>query len=64
MMYQSFKCIVFLGDGKRISQVEPCDTASEAIRRASAWRTLGHKAEAYLEVIDIERREVHNYPLS
>lgn len=62
-MTHQFKCIVYLADGKHISQVEPCESASEAMERAKAWRTLGHKAEAYLEVIDLERLEIHHYPL-
>lgn len=62
-MIHQFQCIVYLADGKHISQVEPCDSASEAMERASAWRTLGHIAEAYLQVADLERLEIYHYPL-
>jgi hypothetical protein len=62
-MFHSYKCIVFLADGKHISQVEECESASEAMTRAEAWTTLGHIARAYLEVIDTKRCEVYDYPL-
>lgn len=62
-MLSSYKCIVFLADGKRISQVEVCESASEAMARASAWRNLGHIAEAFHEIIDLGRGEIHHYPL-
>lgn len=62
-MFHSYKCIVFLADGKHISQVEACESASEAMTRAEAWVTLGHIARAYLEVVDTTRGEIYDYPL-
>lgn len=58
------QCIVFLADGKHISQVENCETAKEAIERAEAWCFLGHKAQAFLTIADLERGELRNYPLT
>lgn len=62
-MYHQFQCIVYLADGKRVSQVEPCESASEAMERAAAWTRLGHIAKAYLTVADMEHLELHHYPL-
>ena len=62
-MFGTYKCFVFLADGKHISQIEVCESASEAMKRAEAWRTLGHIAEAYFEVADFERGEIYHYPL-
>jgi hypothetical protein len=62
-MFHSYKCIVFLADGKHISQAEVCESASEAMTRAEAWTTLGHIARAYLEVVDVDRGEIYDYPL-
>ena len=62
-MPSQFQCIVYLADGLHISQVEPCESASEAMERAAAWTRLGHKAEAYLTVVDYERLEIYQYPL-
>ena len=60
----SFQTIVFLADGLHISQVEPCETAKEAIQRAEAWTVLGHKAIAVLQVANIETCGLEIYPLS
>ena len=62
-MNHCFVCIVFLADGKHVSQNEVCDTASEATERATKWRALGHKAQAYLEVFDLNTLEIHHFPL-
>ena len=62
-MTNQFVCIVFLADGKHISQTEVCDTASEAMERAEKWCALGHIAQAYLEVVDLERLEIYHFPL-
>jgi hypothetical protein len=56
-------CLVYLADGKHISQVERCESAAEAKSRAEAWRAVGHIAEAYREVVDTKRGEIHYYPL-
>ena len=63
-MPHQFQCIVYLADGLHVSQVEPCETASEAMERAAAWTRLGHKAEAYLMVVDCEKGEIYHYPLN
>ena len=63
-MTNQFVCIVFLADDKHISQVETCETASEAITRAKQWCALGHIARAYLEVVDLERLEIYHFPLN
>lgn len=60
----SFQTIVFLADGAHISQVEPCETAKEAITRAEAWTVLGHKAVAVLQVADLDTLELNTYPLT
>ena len=62
-MIYSFQCVVFMADGKRISQNETCDTAKEAMTRVEAWRTLGHIAEAHVTVACIETGEVVIIPL-
>ena len=62
-MLHQFLCVVFLADGKHISQNEVCETAQEAIDRAKAWRSLGHKAQAYIVVIDYAQQKLLNYPL-
>ena len=62
--YTGFQCVVFLADGKHVSQVENCETAREAIARADAWTALGHKATAFLMVADMETLELHHYPLT
>ena len=62
-MPYSFQCTVYLADGKHISQNEVCETAQEAINRAKAWRSLGHKAQAYIVVIDYAQKKLLNYPL-
>jgi hypothetical protein len=33
------------------------------MERAAAWTRLGHKAEAYLVVVDYKRGEIYHYPL-
>ncbi len=63
-MKHQFTCIVFLADGKHISQTEVCDTASEAIERAAKWRAVGHIAQAYLEVFDLDKLEIYHFPLN
>lgn len=60
----SFQTIVFLADGVHISQVEPCETAKEAIERAEAWIFLGHKAMAVLQVANLDTLELDTYPLT
>lgn len=62
-MRHQFTCVVFLADGKHISQTEVCDTASEAMERAAKWRAVGHKATAYKVVIDYWVGEMRMYPL-
>lgn len=62
-MPHQFQCIVYLADGLHVSQVEPCEAATEAMERAATWTRLGHKAEAYLMVVDYERGEIYHYPL-
>ncbi len=62
-MTTNYACIVYLADGKHISQVERCESADEAKSRAKAWRTVGHIAKAYHEVVDTKRCEIHYYPL-
>ena len=63
-MVHQFVCLVFLADGKHVSQTEVCETASEAIRRAAKWRALGHTAQAYLGVIDLNSLEIRHFPLN
>ncbi len=62
--YTAFQCVVYLADGKRISQVETCETAREAIDRADAWTALGAKATALLMVVNLETADVRHYPLT
>jgi hypothetical protein len=62
-MTTNYVCIVYLADGKHISQVERCESATEAKSRAKAWRAVGHIAKAYREVVDAKRCEIHHYPL-
>jgi hypothetical protein len=62
-MIANYACIVYLADGKHISQVEHCESATEARSRAEAWRAVGHIAKAYRLVIDTKRCEIHHYPL-
>lgn len=63
-MKHQFTCVVFLADGKHISQTEVCDTASEAIERAAKWRAVGHIAQAYLEVLNLDLLEIYHFPLN
>ena len=63
MPYQ-FQCTVFLADGKHVSQNEVCETAKEAIARAEAWVALGHKAVAYIVVVDYAQHKLLQYPLT
>jgi hypothetical protein len=63
MKKYQFICVVFLADGKHISQTEVCDTAAEAMERADKWRTVGHEAQAHLHVIDLDTLEVSLFPL-
>ena len=51
-MFHSFQCITLLADGRTVSGVEVCDTALEAIARASDWRAVGDQAYAQVLVID------------
>lgn len=62
-MKHQFTCVVFLADGKHISQTEVCDTASEAMERAAKWRAVGHIAQAYVVRIDLAKLEVYHTPL-
>lgn len=62
-MEHFFDCVTFLADGSTVSTIEACASASEAMARASAWRAIGTKAEAYLKVIDLDRLEVYHFPL-
>lgn len=63
-MRHQFTCVVFLADGKHISQTEVCNNASEAMERAEKWRAVGHIAQAYLEAIDLDNLEIHHFPLN
>ena len=63
-MMNQFICIVYLADGKHISQNEICATASEAMERAAKWRALGHKAQAYLEAYNLDTLEMYHFPLN
>ena len=63
-MITSFICVVYLADGKHISQVEPCKTAREAIQRSERWRDLGHKSTAYRNNLDCVNLEIHSLPLN
>ena len=63
-MMNQFICIVYLADGKHISQNEVCGTASEAMERAAKWRALGHKAQAYLEAYNLDTLEMYHFPLN
>lgn len=63
-MKHQFVCVVFLADGKHISQNEVCNTASEAMERAAKWRAVGHKAQAYLEAFDFDTLEMYHFPLN
>lgn len=47
-MKSMFQTVVYLADGVHISHTEPVDTADEAITRAKKWRSVGHKAKAFL----------------
>lgn len=62
-MANNYVCIVFLADGKHVSQVERCENATEARSRAEAWRAVGHIAQAYREVVNLAKSEVYHYPL-
>lgn len=62
-IYTAFQCIVYLADGKHVSQVEDCATALEAIERAAKWRDLGHIARAYHTVANTRTLELHHFPL-
>jgi hypothetical protein len=59
-----FQCTVYLADGKHISQNEICATSAEALERAKAWTTLGHKAVAHRVVVNYSVGEVYYYPLA
>lgn len=59
----SFNCVVYLADGKHISQNEPCETAKEAIERCEAWRKLGHKADAFVIAVDPKTGEFDHFAL-
>lgn len=59
----SFNCIIYLADGKHISQNEVCATAKEAIERCEAWRKLGHRADAFVIVIDPATNDVDHFAL-
>jgi hypothetical protein len=63
-MDHQFTCVVFLADGKHISQTEVCATASEAMDRAAKWRAVGHIAQAYIEVDDLDKLERYHFPLN
>ena len=63
-MATSFICVVYLADGKHISQVEPCKTAREAIQRSERWRDLGHISTAYRNNIDREKGEAYSLSLN
>ena len=63
-MIANYVCIVYLADGKHVSQFEYCESAAEARSRAEAWRAVGHIAKAYREVVDVKRGEIHHYPLA
>ena len=60
---KTFECVVFLADGKHISQTEVCETADEALARAAAWRSVGHIAHAYVVRVDLAKLEVYHTPL-
>lgn len=62
-MKHQFICVVFLANGKHISQTEVCDTATEAMERAKAWRAVGHIAQAYLRAFDLDSLEICHFPL-
>lgn len=59
-----FQCTVYLADGKHISHNEICETEQEAIHRAESWRALGHKAQAYLIIVDYAQNKIFHYPLA
>ena len=63
-MLHQFLCVVFLADGKHISQNEVCDSATEAMERAKEWNSIGHQAQAFLQAIDVDNREIYNFPLN
>lgn len=63
-MLHQFLCVVFLADGKHISQNEVCDSATEAMERAEKWRSLGHKAQAFLQAVDTDNCEIYLFPLN
>lgn len=62
-MKNDFICVVFLADGKHISQKEFYDTAFKAIERAEKWRAVGHIARAYRQVVNLASLEVRYFPL-
>lgn len=61
---EHFVCVVFLADGKTISQYEVCDTAAEAVERAAKWRAVGGKAQAYRNALNLDTLKVHSFPLN
>ena len=63
-MKHHFVCIVYLADGKHISQYEFCDSASEAMERATKWRAIGGKAQACLQAVDTDNCEIYHFPLN
>jgi hypothetical protein len=62
-MFTNYVCVVYLADGKHVSQVEHCEGAAEAMSRAEAWCAVGHIAKACRVVVDTKRGEIHHYPL-
>ena len=63
-MIYDYRCVVYLADGKHISQVEICESASEAMTRAEAWRSVGHIAKAEVFVFHVATCEFQSCPLS
>lgn len=62
-MYTMYECVVYLADGKHVSQHERCESAAEAKERAGKWRALGHKARAFRVVVDLQKMEMYHRPL-
>ena len=58
LQHINFGCRTYIADGKTISAFEPCTTAEEAVKRATAWNAVGTKAEAVEVLYDWGKREM------
>ena len=62
-MEHRYLCVVYLPDGKTVSQCEGYNTAIEAVVRAREWRKLGHIANAYRNELNLDTLELVSHPI-